>query len=58
MEMMNPKKKAMMAMAEEGGSYKEPTSEEADTEEDASENEQEMNCPHCSKPVTISITLG
>ena len=41
MDMMNPKKKAMMAMAEEGGSYKEPKSKGADTTEDTAEGESE-----------------
>lgn len=41
---MNPKAAALGAMAEEGGKYKEPSTEVADTEEDKAEGESEDSC--------------
>lgn len=41
---MNPKANALNAMAEEGGNYKEPTTEAEDAKEDTAEGESSVKC--------------
>jgi hypothetical protein len=41
---MNPKADALSTMAEEGGDYKEPSSEAEDMKEDKAEGESSVKC--------------
>lgn len=47
-------KKGLGVKGEEGGNYKEPSSQSEDTQEDTQENEVENTCETCNKEMVCS----